>query len=240
MEISGRVDWWLHRFGRFGRVVQKLAQDSVLDAHEEHAQAQDQISAPHRRVYGSVNSSAQYMFVQGLREYPDVYFQPPKSGAPQLPVVNGRVVVLWRYANRDGIDVLSRKFATSSSRTSTFDMPVVPKQATFDFEVDEDLRLTDEDKQLLECLESAASSEMAPGSRLPVVVLAYASNAAGIYRAVGADAQLRADGTLALQDVHDFRPTAQEPTKGMADGHKRFDRIPRKPFVLEAKTGNEE
>lgn len=233
--------WWLERFERFGRELHDLTRDSVLTAHEEHTDAQAQISAPHHRVYGSINSSAQYLFTEGLKKHSEVLFLPPKPRAPKLPIVNGRVVVLWRYANREGIDVFLKKFATSGSRVATFDMAVRASQPSLGSEVDINMNLTEEDEQFLETVKSATVAESVPESRYPVVVVAYASNAAGIYQAVGADAYLQDDGTLKLMNLHRMDGFRQETPKVPAgDTSKRFDLAPRKPLTLESKTGNDE
>lgn len=241
VETGLQINWWLERFGRFGRHLHDLAYESMRTAHEEHADAQSIISAPHRRVYGSVNYSAQYLFNTSLKDHPDVSFLPPKRGATKLPVVNGRVIVLWRYANRDGMDLFLQKFATSGSRAATFEMSRQPSQPSLGAEVDIDMNLTDSDKEFLATLASAADGASDLGTYYPVVLVAYASNASGIYQAVGADASLKDDGTLNLTNLEYMKGIRHnEPKLRAASVSKRFDLAPRKPLVLKSKIENEE
>lgn len=237
MDKLQNMHWWLERFGRLGHFMHKLTIESLGNAHEEHANAQAQITAEHSRVYGPVNFTAQDFFHKALKRRHDVFFVPPRRGVPKIPVVNGRAVVFWRYANRDGIDVLMKKFGTSSSRVAAFNMAITARQEALELDDDEDLQLTAADRAFLEKVEAAAS--VAEKSVYPVTVVAYSSNVAGLYHVLCADAQLNGDGTLELTDTHVLSMDLREPAQGATSDVKRFDQAPKKQFDLKSKTGNE-
>jgi len=238
VDSSQDMQWWLGRFGRLGRFMHATAVDSLSNAHEEHMNAQAQITADHSRVYGPVNFSAQHFFHAALRNRPEVTFERPRWGASKLPVVNGRAVVFWRYANKDGVDVLTKKFGTSGSRVAAFKMTKTAYQETLDLDVDEELQLSAADLAFLEKVQDAASIE--EGTVYPVTVVAYSSNVTGLYQVLCADAELNEDGTLKLSDMQtlstDLREQAHE---GLGAAIKRFDHGSKKHFDLKPKTGNE-
>lgn len=237
MNLSQDMQWWLGRYGRLGRFMHDLTIDSLHHAHDEHMNAQAQITADHRRVYGPINFTAQDFFHKGLKERPEVIFKQPRPGVPKLPIVNGRVVIFWRYANKDGVDVLAKKFGTSDARIAAFSMEVAARQEVLDFEVNESLPLTTDDRAFLEKLKAASSLE--ESACHPVTVMAYASNAAGLYQVLCADAQLNGDGTLKLTDVHLLSADRRQASQGRSVEFKRFDQAPRKSLPLKPKTGNE-
>lgn len=238
MDSSQDMQWWLERFGRLGRFMHTTVVDSLNNAHEEHMDAQAKITADHRRVYGPVNSSAQYFFHEALKNRPEVTFERPRRGASKLPVVNGRTVVFWRYANKDGVDVLAKKFGTSSSRVATFKMEKTAHQEILDFGIDEELKLSTADTAFLEKVQDANSLE--EGTVYPVTVVAYSSNVAGLYEVLCADAELKEDSTLTLSNIQTLSKDLREQARdGLRASSKRFDQGPKKQFDLKAKTGNE-
>lgn len=238
MNNTQDVRWWLERFGALGRFTQEAMLEALNTAHDEHMNAQAQISAGHRRVYGPVNFSAQDLFYKALGKRPEVSFVQPKRGVRKLPVINGRAVVFWRYANKDGVDILLKKFATSDARVAVFSMAVTAQQQVMALAIDEELRLTRADRAFLEQVEDAAS--VGDSGVYPVTVVAYSSNVAGLYEILCADAELNADGTLRLMDIHTLSTGRLEPARvGPNAEVKRFDKAPRKQFDLKPKTGNE-
>jgi hypothetical protein len=235
---SHETQWWLERFGALGRFTQEAMLEALNTAHDEHMNAQAQISAGHRRVYGPVNFSAQDLFYKALGKRPEVSFIQPKRGVRKLPVINGRAVVFWRYANKDGVDILLKKFATSDARIAAFNMAVAAQQEVMALDIDEQLQLTGADRAFLEQVEDAASA--GDSEVYPVTVVAYSSNVAGLYEILCADAQLNADGTLKLTDIHTLSTARREPASVAPHTEvKRFDKAPRKQFDLKPKTGNE-
>ncbi|MBT2520915.1 hypothetical protein [Arthrobacter sp. ISL-28] len=237
MDESQDMQWWLGRYGRLGRFMREVTTKSLAGAHEEHMNAQAQITANHSRVYGPVNFSTQDFFHAALRKRPEVTFEQPRPGASKLPIVNGRAVVFWRYANRDGVDVLTKKFGTSGSRVAAFNMAKTARQEILDLDVDEELQLTAADLAFLEKVEDAAAIE--EGRFYPVTVVAYSSNVSGLYQILCADAELNDDGTLSLNDVQTLSTDLREQAQAERAVAKRFDNGPKKQFNLKSKTGNE-
>lgn len=235
MNESQELEWWLARFGRLGRFMHDTVIESLSSAHEEHTNAQDQVTAGHSRVYGPVNFTAQEFFHRSLKGRPEVAFERPRRGAQRLPIVGGRTVVFWRYANRDGVDVLTTKFGTSESRLATFNMTRTPYQEVMPLDHDGELKLSADDLAFVEKLGDAASLDEA--SVYPVTVVAYSSNVAGLYQVLCADAAINGDGTLELSDIQmistDVRRNAEAFT-----AEKRFDRVVRKQFDLKSKAAN--
>lgn len=231
------MQWWLGHFGRLGRYMRDVTIDSLSNAHEEHVSAQAQITADHRRVYGPVNFSAQSFFHAALRKRPEVIFERPKKGAPQLPIVNGRVVIFWRYANRDGVDVLTRRFGSSPSRIAAFEMAPAAHQEVLDLDVNGELLLTPADIALLEKVEETAAIKEAVA--YPVTVIAYSSNAGGLYQILCADADLKGDGMLRLSSIVTLSADLRRQSQDSSPAIKRFDQGAKKQFDLKPKTGND-
>jgi hypothetical protein len=235
MNDSQDMEWWLARFGRLGRFMHDTTIESLSNAHEEHTNAQEQITAGHSRVYGPVNFTAQDFFHRSLKGRPEVTFERPRRGAQRLPVVAGRTVVFWRYANKDGVDVLTTKFGTSESRLAAFKMARTPYQEVMPLDHDDELKLSADDLAFIERLGDAASVD--EESVYPVSVVAYSSNVAGLYQVLCADAEINGDGTLELGDIQRISTDL----RGHAEGSKavkRFDQGVKKQFDLKSKTAN--
>ncbi|MCQ6271007.1 hypothetical protein M8J71_10980 [Pseudarthrobacter sp. R1] len=238
MENSTDTQWWLERYGRLGHFMRKVTIESLRNAHEEHANAQAQITANHSRVYGPVNFSAQDFFHAALKSRAEVSFERPRPGASRLPVVNGRAVVFWRYANKEGVDVLTKTFGTSGHRIAAFNMERTARQEVLDLDIDEDLQLTAADVAFLEKMEEVIATEEEEAV-YPVTVVAYSSNVSGLYNILCADAKLNNDGTLGLSDINSLVTDLREQPLARSSESKRFDQAPKKQFNLKSKTGNE-
>lgn len=232
------ASWWFEQFDHHGRLVFDSVTTIIAETQEEYARAQAEITSGNNRAYGQINQDAQGRLRSLAARSESLELRTIKKGAPRVVCVNNKIIVLWRYAKTESVDILSTKFASSEYRAKHFNLPwnepnVLP------FHIDLPTELTDEDRELVEHLRKINDGPDTPPSTMPVVIFAYASDPNGVYKALGAEALLKDNGTLKLHNPHDFTDRLNNSINNDVQTSKGFDQAPRKAFNLRVKTSNE-
>lgn len=229
MELAVGDVWAFRRFGVLGKSLRSRVLSTIIDCHNEHANAQMQIHSTHKRAYGSVSYTFHERLFEDLAGLESVEFKRPGKGKPRVLVVNDTLIVLWRYANNAKSDLPTRKYANSDSRVNTFSVPTGGSQGVLDLGDGVGASLTSEELELVEQLRNIEAAE--PRLHHRVVVIAYASDAKDLHKVVWADATLNDDGTLLLENTQEIH-RADSPEMTAFSSPKRFDTQPRRDFGL--------
>lgn len=229
-------------FGQFDMEAPFVTGDLLkilAETHAEHSRAQSEVNTDSERVYGSVNLELQSR-VRAACQKRAFHTVLVKKGTPRVPVINGKLVLFWRFGKTGQIDAEMKRYATSEYRgLSFFVRPSVEKQFTL-FEVEQPQDdLSDEDRELLTEIRKLSKISEADDEFLPVVMIAYASSSAGIHKIFGADASLKDDGCLELSSLCDLS-AALMTTESQPGTKKTFDRAPKRIPALKPKVVNDE
>lgn len=235
MELTVDNVWAFQRFGVLGNSLPGIVADAIVGCHDEHADAQSMIRSSNKRAYGTVSYTVQERLHEALAGKEGVEFKPLGKGKPKVLVINGTVLVQWRYSKSPATDLLMKKYATSDSRVGTFTLPIGATQGMLDLGDGARASLSEAELELVESLKVLAESEPAEHHR--VVVIAYASSSRSLHQVAWADAKLNADGTLLLENVQTLH-TADTAEIAESSEAKRFDSQPRREFGLVPKQVN--
>lgn len=236
METAVDQNWVFQRFGALGKLLSATVTETLVDCHNEHADGQAMIKSRNRRAYGTVSYTVQERLVEALAGKEGVEFRRLGKGKPRVLMVNGTILVQWRYSKSAVKDLLERKYGTSESRIATFQIPIGPQQGVFDLGQNERVSLTPEETELVETLRALSEAESREHHR--VVVIAYASDARALHKVLWADAALNDDGTLKVENLQLlFNADAEDVV--VSSDRKRFDQQPRREFGLAPKYVNE-
>lgn len=233
--LAGDGIWALERFGTLGKQLPGMIREALADCHEEHANAQMQINSTNQRAYGAVSYTVQERLHTVLAGQSGVEFKRPGKGKPKILVVNGTMLVPWRYSGSATANLLERRYAKSDSRIATFSTPLGNVQGMLDLGDENYEPPTPEELELLESLQALGESEAQEFHR--VVVIAYASNPRALHKVVWADASLNDDGTLNMDNIQVLFNAEVAETNGASEP-KRFDTQPRRGFNLKSKQSN--
>lgn len=233
-------EWALSKFDAHGPFFIKSVAELVRATHEEHSRAQAEISSRRQGVYGQTNQDAQSRFRDICRDS-NVPLISVKPRSPKVALLNGYIVIIWRYGHTENVDVLAKRFGTSEYRSAHFTKTPPADSMTPLFEMEISPELSEEDKKLLQAVKGVAKKSNGESKYYPVIVFAYASNASGIHKAIAAEAALLDDGRLKLEEICNFSDAVNNPSQ-TSDNEisKRFDQAPPRPTGIKARTSNDE